>query len=107
MPDDGKLKVKDSVPHVEKKTTVNVQKVNSPPATSPQPSNPQGQGGVTQAQWTVIGLLLILLVLELVIHPTFQQQVLDFLKAFKPPKQAQTTATTANTNTQQGSTVNL
>jgi hypothetical protein len=104
MPDDGKLKVKDTVPHVEKKTTVNVQKVSSPPATSP---NPQGQGGVSKSQWTVIGLLLILLVLELVIHPTFQQNVLDFLKAFNPPKQAQTTATTSTTKSQQGSTVNL
>lgn len=84
MPDDGKLKVKDSVPHVEKKTTVNVQKVSSPPATTTQPDTSQGQGGVTKAQWTVIGLLLILLVLELVTHPTFQKNVLNFLSAFKP-----------------------
>lgn len=107
MPDDGKLKVKDTVPAREKKTTVNVQKVSSPPATSPQTTNPQGQGGVSKSQWTVIGLLLILLVLELVIHPTFQQNVLDFLKAFNPPKQAQTTDTTANTSKQQGGIVNL
>lgn len=98
--DDGKLKVKDSVPHVEKKTTVNVQKVSSPPATTTTPSgNPQGQGGVTQAQWTVIGLLLILLVLELVIHPTFQKNVLNFLSSFKPAPNstpANTPAVTSN-----------
>lgn len=92
MPDDGKLKVKDTVPHVEKKTTVNVQKVSSPPATTTT-TKPQGQGGVTKAQWTVIGLLIILLVLELVIHPNFQAAVLTFLRAFKPS----TNSTPANT----------
>jgi hypothetical protein len=81
--DDGKLKVKDNAPTMEKRSTNNV-KTFTPP--NPPPSNPQGQGGVTPMQWTVIGLLLILLVLEIVIHPTFQANVLGFLKAFNPGK---------------------
>lgn len=95
MPDDGKLKVKDTVPHVAKTSTNNVKTVPNPKTVVQPTPAPQGQGGVTTAQWTVMGLLILLLVLELVIHPTFQSKVIGFLSAFKPAPNS----TPANTPT--------
>lgn len=45
---------------------------------------------ISDQQWLVIGLLLMLFVAELVLHPTVYAGLTNFLKAFKPAKAATT-----------------
>jgi len=41
---------------------------------------------ISNDQWLVIGMLLLLLVAELVLHPTVSAGITGFLSAFKPAK---------------------
>jgi hypothetical protein len=43
---------------------------------------------ITDSQWLVIGLLILLFLSELVLHPTVSAGLSSFLRAFNPPKKA-------------------
>ena len=64
--------------------------------------------GISNAQWVIIGGLLVLLAIEAIVNPQFNLAVKRFVQAFKNTGSAITqTKTTSATNTTKGGTANV